>query len=378
MFATKVSFDYFIRCLPTNQTRNNIIALIRTTFPSANLRVFPSIHQNALHRGIGHLTINNLDHCKLTSAQISAINSPGLPILTNSTQRPFIIHPYKSNKPCHHKNNKSKQSQMQSPFRNSPQHTQKPPTSTSSPTRCKQQIEFEKSLKEREERLLLREKQLERKEQELQEKLDQASALYKHLEKTMENITEQATNLSRTIAAHKIDITYLFESNKIIRQLFSKLTAYPLYQQATNAFNHIGLQHLQNQSNFKKLPNEPSNQQQTQNPQLPQTCQQQTHPEKQQFQPQEQNALIPQQHDIQPQHQHIQNNQQSTYQQLQPQQQINEIQEEIKQHQATQDESFKKLQSLQQQWTRNKETTTAQHNNECDQKLQEQFKLSTG
>ena len=81
--------------MPIDKSRDEILESIRLKFPSANLRIFPSLRQNSLHRGIGHLTINQSDSHKLTPTQTSAINSPGgLLIPTHIAKRPFIIHPY--------------------------------------------------------------------------------------------------------------------------------------------------------------------------------------------------------------------------------------------------------------------------------------------
>ena len=84
--------------MPTDRSREEILATIRLTLPSANLRVFPSLCQSSLHRGIGHLTISPSDFQKLTPTQITAISSPdGLLIPTPTVKRPFIIHPYQVN-----------------------------------------------------------------------------------------------------------------------------------------------------------------------------------------------------------------------------------------------------------------------------------------
>ena len=156
-------------------------------------------------------------------------------------------------------------------------------------------------------------------EKELLKKLDQASVLYNNLETTMNSIAEQSANLNSIVDCQKVNINYLFESMNVVKQVFRQLsTTHPIYQQAFNSFNQIGLQHEQNQAKFKKHPNKPSKQQQVQQSlqQQPQPYQQQTRPEKQQFQPQQQNAPLPQQQENQTQQQHTQINQQSMHQQL--------------------------------------------------------------
>ena len=93
----------FARPFPTWLSQNEIQTRIRQQFPSAILRCFPATNHQALHRGIGQLTIKKSEITQSQLKQLTA--SRGLPININ-TKYPINLHPFKESRPRHPNRNK--------------------------------------------------------------------------------------------------------------------------------------------------------------------------------------------------------------------------------------------------------------------------------